>query len=576
MAELITLFGHGSEVDSYTTTDLRNIVDRILPANAPRNLEITRDDGCLACRINASESLPTHGLSTCLGRLVAPADSWYKPETSVPDGSYGIVRVSSETIELVADTTASRTIYYRLFDDLFVVSTSQRAIAHFADDFIPDETSIAWMVSSGTLGPRQAWDARTEHVPPGGMVRLDRSTWKLRVTKPTIQSLFNTNNDVVKLNCKNLNRSINNTLKNIDIEAQNWALALSGGMDSRGLIQNLHNRPELAAVTWGTADAINDPNSDAVRARELADAYEIPHEYYELPQHPSDIATVFDRFVTAGEGRIDHISGYLDKFDTFETLSNDYVGIIRGNNPFGWSKVISSIEVRWLVGGQLISDYDTLASLSIPGKDEQCWPSEFEQTDDESLPMWRDRLKLTYRLAKIQSALSSLKTPYIEEINPFLSREIVQTVCTLPDELRTEKRLYHDYVQNQGPSFPVATQSANPDAEQLLASEESRNFLRSRLDTEQARSVLGHELIDHALDELYADSGPKNKTGDGSLVNKIKRQVGTRLPQSVIRHIEANTSIERPSVSISGPRLSFRLYIVTTMVDKMERDTNQL
>ncbi|MFC6752982.1 hypothetical protein [Halorubrum tibetense] len=571
MAELISLCGRGGTVDTYTAADLETVADRILPENAPRNVEVVRDDGVLTCRINAPESLPTHGTSTCLGRLIPRTDDWHDPGAPVADGSYGIVRVDSGAIELVADATASRTIYYRLFEDLLVASTSQRAIAHFADEFVPDERAIAWMISSGSLGPGQAWDARTEYVPPGGNVRIDRSTWELTETTTEVSSFFEIKNRSREEHREELSQSIETTIQNLDIEPDSWVLALSGGMDSRGLIQTLHDRLGLTAITWGTAEALDHPDSDAVRARELADAYGIPHEYYELPQHPSDIGTVFDRFVTAGEGRIDHISGYLDGFRTFKTLAEDHVGIIRGNNPFGWSAVSSQTQVRRMVGGQLISDYEVMPSLSIPGADAQQWPAEFAQADDESLATWRDRLKLTYRLAIVQSALTSLKTPYIEEINPFLSREIIQTVCTLPDKLRTEKRLYHEYVQQRSPDVPVATRSANPDTERLLNSDASIEFLRDRLDTDHARSVLGDELIDHAFNEL-GDSGETTEDESGSVIDTIKREVGSQLPQSVIQRIEEYTPVERPSISMYEGRLGFRLYIIVTMSQKLEND----
>lgn len=155
--------------------DLETVVDRILPENAPRNVEIVRDNGVVTYRINAPESLPARGTSTCLGQMIPRTDNWDVPGASVPDGSYGIVRADTDEIELVSDATSSRTIYYRLFEDLLVVSTSQRATAHLADDFVLDETAVTWMISSGSLGSNQAWDPRIDHVPPEGVVCLDRS-----------------------------------------------------------------------------------------------------------------------------------------------------------------------------------------------------------------------------------------------------------------------------------------------------------------------------------------------------------------------------------------------------------------
>ena len=99
MAELISLCGRGGTVDTYTAADLETVADRILPENAPRNVEVVRDDGVLSCRINAPESLPTQGTSTCLGQLIPWTDDWHEPGGPVPDGSYGIVRVDTDAIE---------------------------------------------------------------------------------------------------------------------------------------------------------------------------------------------------------------------------------------------------------------------------------------------------------------------------------------------------------------------------------------------------------------------------------------------------------------------------------------------
>jgi len=190
--------------------------------------------------------------------------------------------------------------------------------------------------------------------------------------------------------------------------------------------------------------------------------------------------------------------------------------------------------------------------------------------------MWRDRLKLTYRSARVQSALTAVKTPYVEEINPFLSRRIIETVGTLPDELRTDKRLYTEYVRERSADVPVATRSANPDTERLLGSEASKDFLRGQLNTDHARSVLGDGLIAYVLNELNQEIRPRTQCDPKLTLETIKRRVGSRLPTPIVKQIDKYTPVDRPANLISVPQLVFRLFIVQEMCTLLKTDSDRL
>jgi len=81
---------------------------------------------------------------------------------------------------------ASRTIWYVQTDDVFMASTSQRAIVYFLHEFQPDKTAFLWMLSSGTLGPDASWDSRVKRLGPNARLILDRSMWRLRVERENI------------------------------------------------------------------------------------------------------------------------------------------------------------------------------------------------------------------------------------------------------------------------------------------------------------------------------------------------------------------------------------------------------
>ena len=62
------------------------------------------------------------------GRVVAPG-------SAPPDGSYALIRCSADEIELVADIAASRAVWYYHDDDVFLASSSQRALVALLGDF---------------------------------------------------------------------------------------------------------------------------------------------------------------------------------------------------------------------------------------------------------------------------------------------------------------------------------------------------------------------------------------------------------------------------------------------------------
>ena len=574
MAEVLVACGRDGVVDSYTPGEFETIADRILPDNAARNVEVIRDDGVATCIINGSDSLATHGASVCLGQLIPPREDWSEPGAPRPDGSYGLVRVDADSIELVADVTASRTLYYRLFDDLLVVSTAQRAIGHFADEFVLDDGAIAWMVANGNLGPAQTWDERVEWVLPHGTVRLDRSAWEL--TETTQPATFESTDEPKSVHRDRLGTALDETFAAFDVDADAWELSLSGGLDSREILRRLRDAEGLRAISWGTEDALDTPGSDAARARELAAASDVEHRYYTLPELPDDGETVLDRFVTAGEGRTDHIAGYLDGCSVFADLSTRGVhGLVRGDEGFGWKTVGAPRDVRKVIAAMMVDDYDKFRSLSVPEAQQQQFPERLERRPEESLATWRDRLYHTHRLPVLMGALTAIKTPYVEVVNPFLTQRILETVRTVPDELRTDKRLYAEYVKERSPDVPVATQSANPDAERFLACDGSRAFFRCSLDTDHARSVFGDELLEYTLDGLGDERGTGDATS-GLTLDAVKRRVGRRLPKSTVRRIVAHTPVDRPASAISPARLAFRLYIIDTMVDRLTHDADFL
>ena len=101
---------------------------------------------------------PAPGLSldangVCLGAVQDHPATWSRVASPVPDGSYVLLRHSDDALELISDALASRTVWYVHTAELFLASTSQRALVSLLGDFQPDRAAVLWMATSGTLGP---------------------------------------------------------------------------------------------------------------------------------------------------------------------------------------------------------------------------------------------------------------------------------------------------------------------------------------------------------------------------------------------------------------------------------------
>jgi len=578
MANLLYLCGRDGAIDSYSDAELRLVARRITPDNAPGEVRIVRDGGTVICLVGDATPVPVEGTSVCMGRFVDRPDDWAAPGTGAPDGTYALVRNDDETVELLSDIVGSRSLFYRQFDDLFVASTSQRAVMHFADSFQFDRRTIPWMLASGTLGYRQTWDDRVSVVPPDGRVRLDRSDWAISRTAPTPSFDPETYDDYEE----RFVDALADSCAGLDIDTEDWAIPLSGGLDSRALLLEYMDADGIEAVTWGTSEALTDDTSDAAIARELAAATDVSHTYYELPTSPDDVETVFERFLTAGEGCIDHVGGYIDGFDTFASMAGDGVrGIIRGDVALSQTVVKTPEHGRVNVGVRMLDDYAQLPSLDIPAGDQQEWPDRFRPRSSESISTWRDRVYQMYRIPHVLAPLSALKQPYVEIVNPLLTRRSVETIRRMPDEARTGKEQFRDHVFEKGPDIPIAETGATPEYADIFGAPATVDYLRSEIDTRRARQLFGTELVEWTLDQM----GDRTDAGSGSApsaaewssaTDEIKYAAANVLPASVTKRIAAYAPVEAPKISIDPNHLAFRLFIVLSMVDRIERDVETL
>lgn len=547
---------------------------RILPDNiAPRPPHIVRTGQIVSAVFNPGAALRTDGASFCLGVLSNPAADWATPRAPASDGCYALFRTDRDRVELVADAAATRTTWYVLTDQAFIASTSQRAIVAALGDFEPDREACAWMLSSGSLGPECGWDTRLRRVPPGGRILLDRTAWQIARHEPRIDFAATEQEVAAEERQRRLQAAVDGVVRTLDVEYSRWFVPLSGGVDSRGLLLALRRGvPEgtkLRCVTWGRRSALEEPGNDARIARALAERLNVEHDFYAVEPSSEPRERLLERFLTAGEGRIGAIGGYLDGFDVWKSLyERGAEGVIRGDEAFGWKPVRSELDVRSSVQLTMLADFfdeERLSEFDLP---EQRIPGELMWRPQESIATWRDRLYQQFRLPVMLAALTDLKTAYVDVLNPLLYSSVLEHARALPDTLRTDKKLWRDTVRAFSPDVPFAKRSAVASLQAFMNDPAMLEWTLDELGSERAARLLGKAPLASVRAGMEAKlQGQLAPTG--AAPRSLSSRVARGLRRRAKKHLHGRFDLD-PFV------LAFRAVIASRMCALLHEDAAAL
>jgi hypothetical protein len=541
---------------------LQCISAKLLPDNiVPNQTQIVTNQHLAYCLVNPNQTLFTSNNSLVLGMLFDNIEDWHLPLKHYPDGSYAMFRYDKNTLELVTDATASRAIWYYMDDKQFIASTSQRAIILYLGNFEFNEKVIPWMMSTGCLGPDLSWDKRLKIVPPDSSVILSRNDWKLEINTQPIVFKEEKNDD--KTHQKRLENALGKTFEAVRFDYDKWALPLSGGYDSRGILSYLLSTSEtknLKTITWGLKTSLTDKKNDAYLAQNLSEKLRTSHQYFYTNLSSEPIEKVMNRFLINGEGRLDNFAGYMDGFKLWETLFESGIqGIIRGDEGMGWTEVSSPLTVRLSVGLGLCSDYSNLKDIAKKYFPEQEVPDNLKQRENESLKQWQDRLYQGYHTPYILSALGDLKLSYVEIANPLLSRKILEAVRTLPDHLRLDRALFKKIVNSRMPNVPYAKRHAEAVITNSVRQKKVVDLIVEELKSDLGRELFPEELLTQVLSKIKtSDSKKHNEARPFSIVLILKRL----LPPSVKNFLKDHATSR---IFMDYNLVAFRMFTIIRM-----------
>jgi hypothetical protein len=489
----------------------RHITPTGLPAAAP---VIRERNGLITALINPSHCVTATEGAACLGKMMPETANWASVGSRPPDGSFALYRSNEQQLELVADVVASRSIFYYHDSELFIASSSQRAIVALLGDFQPAAEAISWFISSGTLGPAAVWDRRLMFVHGREQVLLDRDTWSLQTHLTEIP--FRPEQRSEQEFAAELLEAITCTMNSFRTMHHNdWRLMLSGGADSRALLwMLLRQRCRPSCVTLGMTGAYTSPASDVAIAVQLAHNFGLRHEYLALDEQPLQVEEAISRFVETGEGRADQIASFVDGQRIWQRLANQHVhGLIFGHQVFGLRPCYSAREARAYIGMSLLKDHfapELLARFELPA---QSIPARIRQRPDESLMTWRDRMYQQFRAPLVLAPLDEITAFYVDPVSPLQTRRIVDLLYRMPDAMRTSKRVFKRIALNMIPDIEFATQRAEMLPADLLRSGSFATWTRTELESPYAQTVLSDNLRQYLLARVQGSSnGPEKQS----------------------------------------------------------------
>jgi hypothetical protein len=187
--------------------------------------------------------------------------------------------------------------------------------------------------------------------------------------------------------------------------------------------------------------------------------------------------------------------------------------------------------------------------------------------DNETLATWRDRLYQQHRLPKLLAGISDLQANYVEVVNPLLSRRILACVRELPDELRTGKSLWRQFVRARSGKIPFARSAAVLPLAEFVNDTRMLEFMLSELAEEDIFSPMLRERICSSLrSALTVDAGRRRKVGARE---RLARFAPSGLRNAARRWMPATLELQ-PAV------FAFRALIVARMNRLLKADAANL
>ncbi|MEX2569400.1 MAG: hypothetical protein WD431_25895, partial [Cyclobacteriaceae bacterium] len=266
---------------------IKNTIQKICKQLEPDNIHANEPEIHVGMNwsygiMNPTSSLLKTDSGVILGKIFGDNEGWDKIGKVGLDGSFAIFRNNSQFAEISSDVAGTRSIWYYLDKEYFIASTSQRAMIMFLGSFKMNEEVVPWMLSTGSLGPFLSWDKRIKLLQPDASLALNKEKWEIMIQNVPI--VYEGRKLTKKEGYQLVFDAIKETFKDLNLDFEKWAITLSGGKDSRGILLTLLANGEKAenikTYTHGHKGSQQIKGTDGAIAKIIANKYGVQNDFF--------------------------------------------------------------------------------------------------------------------------------------------------------------------------------------------------------------------------------------------------------------------------------------------------------
>lgn len=411
------------------------------------------------------------------------------------DGSY-IVLISDprdEKLLIFNDYCASRPLFYAVHNGVLYFSPEAKGVANAPgfDRSVDVDAQIAMLVCSSLISDHTFYK-NVKPLFPGKVLTVQGGKLQQSDSRrylPCGEANDRGEKHYLDALCDLLLQATAKLLRDPD----RIIVPLSGGIDSRMIAGCVHKLTggNLRTVSWGVDD--ERPGSDAVTARLVAAHLGSDHHFArrETENLEHDLPEMLYRV----DGLITDPASHSNELNIMRRIRGEFGGryILRGEECFGHARTPGcDAEALGQWGIARLSDFPVLERIlakeklpELRRKSDEIFESLIEGCLCESMTDRREYYYFNVRNFHYHTRSAYCKRTVVDVRNPWMDRDVLEFLNTLPARYRTDRYLYRKATRHMFPGLfeiPIATRGSLENWPALLRQDERlQGFLRANL-----------------------------------------------------------------------------------------------
>jgi len=385
------------------------------------------------------------------------------------NGPFAAVVVGSDpcSVRVVTDRYRHYPIYLYKGARVTVASTDMHCLLPFMSERALNYSAVDMLLRCGELIDRDTLLDGVELLPPGTVLTVGSSAQgKMQATEHRYWAMRHDGSAAASLACTadELAQRLTSAVRRLEAVSPRLGITLSGGLDSRIILDLCHRPERVPSFTWGLPDC-----RDIVCASRFAQVVRSPHtvEHWE----PDAFPLLWNEGVSLTAGAFGIESMHMLPFvpllaSKCDVVLNGLAGdVILGGNflKYEWltEKSIANLARavwRWRVSEREDSLVDQLMILSTNApKAEQQWvDSMSSRAGARPVERVNDWL-YENRIFRYTNSGSQLLRNAVESHAPFWDRDFIDAVTRVKQEHKFKHRLYLEVMRRVAPRAASVT-----------------------------------------------------------------------------------------------------------------------